>query len=433
MPIRFRPSRALLGVALLTVFGPLAARAQVFTPAEDGLYVVFETRLGELALKLNHAQAPVTVANFLGLAAGTIPHYTAAAPTTPVEAPFYDGIRLHRVIAGFVIQFGSPNGQGTDGPGYAFPDEIAPALEHDGTGVLSMANAGPNTNGSQVFITLAPTAHLDGKHAVFGEFVGDPAVLSAISSVPTDANNRPVTPITITATHILRRGAAAEAFDETRYAALFDPTLPEIPTPTGEGPALVEAEPTGSALELSGPRRALSTYLVEASADLAAWQAEGTASPRPDLLPDAPFAFSLPLEAATDTTFLRVRELRGRSADMAGHQPVLTLDDANSTRITYAFTGGFAGSAKLSSNDPSELAEFLFSSTPNSASEITTAIQYRLYPLAGRDQLFVVSNVARAVQCYLTWDDADSGTVFIHVLQTQTQNGFDTTGTFEFQ
>ncbi len=163
---------------------------------ESGTYAHFETSEGSFTVRLFEKEAPRTVANFVGLAEGT---KEWRDPTTgeKKKAPFYDGVIFHRVINGFMIQGGDRLGQGTGGPGYNFPDEFHPALRHDRTGILSMANAGPNTNGSQFFITLGPTPHLDNRHSVFGEVVEGMDVVKKIGTVPTGRQDRPVKPVTI--------------------------------------------------------------------------------------------------------------------------------------------------------------------------------------------------------------------------------------------
>jgi peptidyl-prolyl cis-trans isomerase A (cyclophilin A) len=148
-----------------------ASPAQSFdVPGEGELRVRISTSKGDIEARLFENEAPLTVANFVGLATGQstwIDPYTAEE----VSRPFYDGLVFHRVIPEFMIQTGCPLGRGTGGPGYRFADEFGPGLRHDRPGLLSMANAGPNTNGSQFFITEVPTPWLDGKHAIFGEVV----------------------------------------------------------------------------------------------------------------------------------------------------------------------------------------------------------------------------------------------------------------------
>lgn len=147
------------------------------TTLPDGLYAKIHTDKGEILLKLYFQKTPLTVINFVGLAEGSL---SLGGSDKPTGKPFYDGLKFHRVIKGFMIQGGCPLGTGTGGPGYTFPDELDPSLKHDSAGVLSMANAGPDTNGSQFFITTEPTPHLDGKHTVFGKVVEGQDVVDAV-------------------------------------------------------------------------------------------------------------------------------------------------------------------------------------------------------------------------------------------------------------
>jgi peptidyl-prolyl cis-trans isomerase A (cyclophilin A) len=156
-----------------------------------GTYARFTTTEGEFLVRLFDKEAPKTVANFVGLAEGTI-EWTHPGTGKKQKAPFYDGIIFHRVIDGFMIQGGDPLGKGFGGPGYNFADEFHPALRHGKAGMLSMANAGPNTNGSQFFITLGPTPHLDNRHAVFGEVVEGLDVVKCIGRTKTGQGDRPV-------------------------------------------------------------------------------------------------------------------------------------------------------------------------------------------------------------------------------------------------
>jgi peptidyl-prolyl cis-trans isomerase A (cyclophilin A) len=163
----------------------------------------FETTLGNFTAELFEAQVPRTVANFVGLAEGTR-EWTHPGTGDRQLAPYFDGIIFHRVISGFVIQGGDPLGAGHGGPGYQFEDEFHPDLRHDRAGVLSMANAGPNTNGSQFFITLGPTPHLDRRHSVFGAVVSGLDVVERIGRVKTDGRDRPVTPVVMQRVRIER-------------------------------------------------------------------------------------------------------------------------------------------------------------------------------------------------------------------------------------
>ncbi len=139
-------------------------------------------------------EAPQTVANFIGLAEGA-KEFADPKTSQKTKRRYYDGLTFHRVIPDFMIQGGCPLGTGTGGPGYKFADEFHPSLRHSATGRLSMANAGPNTNGSQFFITVAATPWLDKRHTIFGEVVEGQDVADNISKLPRDSNDRPRTPV----------------------------------------------------------------------------------------------------------------------------------------------------------------------------------------------------------------------------------------------
>jgi cyclophilin family peptidyl-prolyl cis-trans isomerase len=176
---------------------------------EDGLYARLDTSMGVMILRLEYKRAPETVANFVGLIEGTKPWKDPRTRDEQRGRPFYDGLTFHRIIDGFMIQGGCPLGSGMGDPGYRFRDEFHPQLRHDGPGVLSMANSGRNTNGSQFFITLGPTPHLDDKHSIFGRIVRGDDVLRAIGKVPTGEGAKPNTPVVIRKATVLRVGPAA--------------------------------------------------------------------------------------------------------------------------------------------------------------------------------------------------------------------------------
>jgi len=161
-----------------------------------GTYAIFETSLGNVVCKLFEKEAPKTVENFIGLAEGT-KEFTNPMTGKKEKRNYYDGLTFHRVIPQFMIQGGCPRGDGRGGPGYSFSDEFHPSLRHSKAGKLSMANAGPNTNGSQFFITVAPTPHLDNRHTIFGEVVEGQDVADKISLTPRDPTDKPRTPVTM--------------------------------------------------------------------------------------------------------------------------------------------------------------------------------------------------------------------------------------------
>ena len=169
-----------------------------------GLYAQFVTSEGNFTVRLFDQEAPKTVENFVGLAEGT-KEWMDPRTNQKVTRPYYDGVIVHRVIDGFMIQSGDPLGQGIGGPGYTFKDEFHPKLRHNKAGILSMANRGPNTNSEQFFITLDPTPHLDDRHSVFGEVVDGMEVVRKIGSTPTAAQDRPVKDIVIKTITIERR------------------------------------------------------------------------------------------------------------------------------------------------------------------------------------------------------------------------------------
>lgn len=198
-------SRALTTIALAaTLFGavgaqsparpgrqaePTSRKEPILTP---GLYARFATSEGEFIVRLFDERAPKTVANFVDLAEGT----KDPATGKPAQVkPFYDGLIFHRIIDGFMIQGGDPLGNGRGGPGYTFADEFDPKLAFDRPGLLAMANRGPNTNGSQFFITLDATTWLNGKHTIFGEVIEGMDVVRKIGHVKTGAGDVPLKPV----------------------------------------------------------------------------------------------------------------------------------------------------------------------------------------------------------------------------------------------
>ena len=242
--------RGWLSFILLALLGAEIHAATV--PSSNGIYATIRiTRnsslVAELVAELDYDKAPMTVANFVGLAEGSR-SWVDFVNGGMKRKPFYDGIVLHRVIAGFVIQGGSPNGQGTDGPGYTFPDEFGQTLRHDAAGVLSMANSGPNSNGSQFFITLDATPHLDDVHSVFGRVVSGQSDMNSVQQGDV------IESITIT-----RNGTAAQIFD------VDDQGLPQV----------LDAQPTfsisGSSAQINFDLTDDTEFFVFHTSDFQTW------------------------------------------------------------------------------------------------------------------------------------------------------------------
>jgi cyclophilin family peptidyl-prolyl cis-trans isomerase len=200
------------------------ALAQANLDAAQSVVAVLDTNYGTMKVRLAVDKAPFTVANFVGLAEGTRTWIDPKSGKENRGVPYYNGLTFHRVIKDFMIQGGDPLGEGTGGPGYQFPDEFHPDLRHNKVGTLSMANAGPGTNGSQFFLTLKPTSHLDAYdssgqlkacgergvscHAVFGELIEGQDVLEKIGSVAVrKPDNRPLEPVIIKKVTIVRESA----------------------------------------------------------------------------------------------------------------------------------------------------------------------------------------------------------------------------------
>ncbi|WP_100615647.1 peptidylprolyl isomerase [Confluentibacter citreus] len=205
-----RVFKQLLGLSLIFIMGFSSCKAQ-YPDLEDGIYAEFVTTKGTMVARLFYDKTPVTVANFISLAEGT----NTLVDETYKGKKFYNGLIFHRVMDGFMIQGGDPMGNGMGSPGYKFNDEFKTDLKHDKPGILSMANSGPNTNGSQFFITEIPKPSLDNVHTVFGELVLGIDIQDSISNVKTDPANKPLEPIVIEELNIIRKGKDAKSFNAT--------------------------------------------------------------------------------------------------------------------------------------------------------------------------------------------------------------------------
>lgn len=179
------------------MFSAMKKEKSSYKEEVNGLSAVFHTTMGDFEIELYPKECPETVWNFVNLAEGR--------QETEKAGPFYNGLVFHRVIRGFMIQGGDPEGSGRGGPGYRFGDEFNPKLRHNSEGILSMANAGPGTNGSQFFITLGPTPHLDNRHTVFGKVISGMDVVKKIGDTPVGAGDRPRTDVVINTLEIKRK------------------------------------------------------------------------------------------------------------------------------------------------------------------------------------------------------------------------------------
>jgi peptidyl-prolyl cis-trans isomerase A (cyclophilin A) len=187
---------------------PKATFPDILVPGSGQLYARFVTSVGNIVIRLEEQRAPKTVKNFVGLAMGTQEWVHPGTGQEQKGVHYFDGTVFHRVIPNFMIQGGDPLGQGTGGPGYKFEDEFHPELRHAGPGVLSMANSGPGSNGSQFFITERATGHLDNKHSVFGQVVVGDDVVKKIARVPTAARDKPLQDVTLQRVEIFRSESA---------------------------------------------------------------------------------------------------------------------------------------------------------------------------------------------------------------------------------
>lgn len=196
---------AFVAMAAMLLVG---CKAGKYPDLSDGIYADIQTSKGDILVKLNYEQTPVTVANFITLAQGK----NGFVENDRKNKPYYDGTIFHRVISEFMIQGGDPTGTGAGSPGYTFEDEIVDSLKHD-KGVISMANAGKNTNGSQFFITQVETPWLDGRHTVFGKVIKGINVVDSIAEVKVDGRSKPEQDVKINKVDIIVKGKSARSFD----------------------------------------------------------------------------------------------------------------------------------------------------------------------------------------------------------------------------
>lgn len=201
---------SILLVSCTPIYKKMNIDKQTYEGLNDGLYANFQTTKGNMIVKFEDEKSPITVANFVGLAEGKIDNKAKAK-----GVPFYDGTIFHRVIENFMIQGGDPKGTGMGDPGYKFDDEKND-LKHTGIGILSMANSGPNSNGSQFFITQVATPWLDGKHTIFGKVVNGVEVIDTIAKVEKGAQDKPKTDVVLEKVSIFSKGDQYKNYDAAK-------------------------------------------------------------------------------------------------------------------------------------------------------------------------------------------------------------------------
>jgi cyclophilin family peptidyl-prolyl cis-trans isomerase len=293
------------------------------------IFAEFNTSMGSFTCRLEHVLAPITVANFIGLATGERSWIDMTNGRVKAE-PFYDGLTFHRVVTNFVIQSGSRNGKGTDGPGYVFQDEFNSQLKHD-RGVLSMANSGTHANGSQFFVTVTNTSWLDNKHSVFGKVVGGMDVVDAINLVPTDDDNKPLEPVILQQVAIRRTGTTTN----------FNIHAQGLPVPTNEPFALSVA---GTNLVFTFTDRPNVVNKFFNSSNLVNWAAQ-------DIQFDntAPTNRSVPRTNSADNAFYQLAQIQYTlTAPESFRGRELVLDFGPDGKVTIKFDNSAGGTYRYS-------------------------------------------------------------------------------------
>jgi len=299
--------------------------------AQDGIYADFSTSMGNFSCKLEYGIAPKAVANFIGLATGQRAWIDSSGAAS--TSPFYNGLIFHRVIAGFVIQTGSPTGLGTDGPGYAFIDEFDSSLRFNSYGVLAMANSGQDSNGSQFFVTATNNvSSLNDKHTIFGRLVTGSNVVYAINHVATDENDKPQTNVIVQTVAIRRVGTAAQAFDINQQGL---PTVTNLPVTIR--PAI------SNQVALSFSRSPYSVHRVYSSTNFNNWDQEWS-----DTEYSAAKTNTIFLSTDAPQNFYSVAQasyFRSGIAptNMLNHKLTLKITSGGSGTITITFDGSSGG------------------------------------------------------------------------------------------
>ena len=310
---------------LLFIFVVAGLQASAQT---NGIFADFTTSLGTFTCQLSYSNAPKAVANFIGLATGQRPWLDTATGEVRTNA-FYDGLTFHRVISNFVIQAGSPNGLGTDGPGYAVVDEFNSLLNFNAPWILAMANSGPNSNGSQFFVTVAPFTSGNNVYTVFGLVVSGTNIVAAINHVKTDSRDKPLTNVFIQHVTIRRVGTAASAFNIDAQGL---PVVTNLPV------QLTSTTPTHVSLVFSN--RVFSDSRWYSSTNLQAWTENQVGI---DLVAPATNTVQVPIKAPDK--FFRMAQVQYQSSTrapktLAGRTLVMVFSTGQTNTIVFNNTGG---------------------------------------------------------------------------------------------
>jgi peptidyl-prolyl cis-trans isomerase A (cyclophilin A) len=334
-----------LGLGFIALI-PLSASAQT-----NGIFADFTTSMGSFTCQLSYSNSPTAVANFVGLATGGRAWEDSVTGQARTNA-FYDGLTFHRVIAGFVIQAGSQDATGGDGPGYAFKDEFNPSLTFGAPWVLAMANSGPDSNGSQFFITVAPFTSGNNKYVVFGRVVSGTNTVNAINHVATDANDKPRTNVVIQQVIIRREGAAAQAFDINSHGL---PVVSNQP---------LKAEAVNGQLSLTFSNKLYADNRWYSSTNLSSWILNSS------LEIDAPVSNTVPIAIDAPHKFFRLRLTQVQYAattlapkNLLGRTLVLAFAAGLGTNTTiFDHAGG--GTYKMPGTGPGTVESYTWSQEP---------------------------------------------------------------------
>lgn len=301
----------------------LAASAQT-----NGIFADFTTSMGNFTCQLSYSNSPLAVANFIGLATGQRAWLNVLTGEMRTNA-FYDGLIFHRVIAGFIIQGGSPNGQGTDDPGYAFVDQFNPLLTFSTPWILAMANSGPDSNGSQFFVTVEPYTYGNSNYVVFGRVVSGTNVVTAINKVATDPNtDKPLTNVVIQHVSIRSVGAAAQAFDITTNGL---PIVTNLPV------ALLQ---TNQALSILFSNRLFADNRLYSTTNLSSWT-----SNRLGIELSAPSSNTVPVAMDAPDKFFRFAQIQYGSTTLSpknvlGETLTMYLTSQQTNIVVFDTKGG---------------------------------------------------------------------------------------------